>query len=86
MAAVTAALALAVPAASANAATTAPAVRTTSIGVTGGHRTIGRQFYPGYLYCRFLGLQGYAAYESGNTALATLIYFVYINACPNAAI
>lgn len=59
LAAVTSALALAVPAASASAATTAPAVRTTSIGI-GGH------LLPGSLRCGILVGELRFAALSGN--------------------
>jgi hypothetical protein len=80
LAAVTAALALAVPAASAGAASTAPAVRAASIGVGGLD-------VPGSLPCQILFGQLRGAYLSGNTVWANLLSTVFIySGCGGAAI
>jgi hypothetical protein len=79
LAAVTAALALAVPA-SASAATTAPAVRTASIGVSGG-------LVSGSLPCQILVGQLEAASASGNTVWANFLSNVFVySGCGGAAI
>jgi hypothetical protein len=80
LAAVTAALILAVPAVSASAATTAPAVPTASIGVGGG-------LVPGSLPCQILVGQIRFAVLSGNTLWANLVANVFIySGCGGAAI
>jgi hypothetical protein len=80
LAAVTAALALAVPAANASAATSAPAVRTASIGVRGG-------LVSGSLPCRILIGQLRFAELSGNTVWANVLSNVFVySGCGGAAI
>jgi hypothetical protein len=80
LAAVTAALALAVPAGSASAATTPPAVRTAQIGVGG-------RLAPGSLPCRILVAEIGRAVASGNTLWANFLSNVFIYAgCGGAAI
>jgi hypothetical protein len=80
-AAVTAALALAIPAASANAATTTHAVRTpASLGVGG-------QLSPGSLGCGFLVSQLPFAQRPGNTLYLNFIANVLLySGCGGAAI
>jgi hypothetical protein len=76
LAAVTAALALAVPAASASAATTAPAVRTASVGLDSGSLT-----------CQLLVDQLRFAEMTGNTLWANSIANVlFYSGCGGAAI
>ena len=78
LAAVTAALALAVPAASASAATTVPAVRTASIG---GH------LVSGSLPCQILIAQIRFAVLTRNTVWANVLSNVFIySGCGGAAI
>jgi hypothetical protein len=80
LAAVTAALALAVPAANTSAATTAPAVRTTTIGI-GGH------LLPGSLRCLILVGQLRFAALSGNTLRVNyLARVLQYSGCGGAAI
>jgi hypothetical protein len=80
LAAVTAALALAVPAADASAATTAPAVPTASIGF-GSHLT------PGPLRCEMLVGELRFAALSGNTLWANYVARVLqYSGCGGAAI
>jgi hypothetical protein len=80
LAAGTAALALAVPAASASAATTAPAVRTT-------HVVVGGRLVPGSLPCRILVREIQFAVLSRNTAWANVLSNVFIySGCGGAAI
>jgi hypothetical protein len=83
LAAVTAALALAVPPAGASAG---PAVRTASAGF-GGHLLPGTGgFVPGSLPCRILVYQLQAAVLSGNTPLANFISLVLLySGCGGAA-
>jgi hypothetical protein len=80
LAAVTAALAFAVPAASAGAATTAPAVRTASVGLGDG-------LVSGSLPCQILVGQIRGALLSGNTVWANVLSTVFIySGCGGAAI
>jgi hypothetical protein len=80
LAAVTASLALAVPAAGASSATTAPAVRTASIGVGG-------RLVSGSLPCQILVGQIRFAVRSGNTLWANGLSNVFIySGCGGAAI
>jgi hypothetical protein len=80
LAAVTATLALAVPTASASAATTAPAVHTASIGVGG-------PLVSGSLPCQILIGQLRFAALSGNTVWANVLSNVFVySGCGGAAI
>jgi hypothetical protein len=80
LAAVTAALALAVPAGSASAATTPPAAHTAHIGV-------GARLAPGSLPCRILVAEIGRAVSTGNTLWANLLSNVFIySGCGGAAI
>ncbi|MCW3062981.1 MAG: hypothetical protein JWN32_153 [Solirubrobacterales bacterium] len=80
LAAVTAALALVVPAASASAATTAPAVRTAAVGVGG-------PLVAGSLPCQILVGQIRFAALSGNTVWENVLSNVFVySGCGGAAI
>jgi hypothetical protein len=88
LAAVTAALALAVPAVSASAATTTPVARTAFIGVDGVFPFIvGGRLVPGSLPCQILIGKVRFALLLGNPALANLYSLVFIySGCGGAAI
>jgi hypothetical protein len=77
---------IAVPAASASAATTTPAVHTASIGF-GGPFIVGGRLVPGSLPCQILIGKVRFALLLGNPALANLYSIVFIySGCGGAAI